>query len=344
MMGSLLLSIYETTKGGAGRWPQPIFKTSLGISFYSSPYVVRDFMNITDKLLNQGASFEDIGSLYKYPSRLARFCHTFPSRKVWFMKPNDYLKVGYRLANILSTLYIKNLFNYKGASIIYKNEELLKKFPQLIKLKVFQKTSYSEIKKLSSSLWLLAESFFPRFPNTFFEFSGPYKFGDKFLVIKEFHDLKPDYLKINFHYNFQCLSIVEIYNKRPKINFDIMSRSISNTDNYPENSLVFIDNKYFKGNLSGKISEIQKTLTESVNNLNKLSSSKGKMILFNAQAEYYSLIKPIVSTSLKLPSEFIKSLNINSRQKETSRNIRLLDSIPKDHAGWRRIFSLSKQM
>lgn len=342
MMDSLMSAIYETAKGGAGRWPQPMFKYSLEVSFYSAPYMVRDFMNITDKLLSQGLSFEDIGALYRYPSRLARLCHSFPSRKLWFIKPDEYIKVGYRIANILLTLYKENEFNYKGVSIIYKIEELLIRFPLLLKSNVFKNVSYPEIKKLSSGLWLLAESFFPRSPNTFFEFSGPYQLNNKFLIIKEFHDLKPDYLKINFHYNFNCLTIIEIYDSKPKISLDIMSRLTSNCSDSPKKCLVFIDDKHFTGNLNEIIMKVKDTLKESVGNLNELNISRNKIILFNARAEYFSIIKPIACSGYQVPIELIKSTKSESIRNKIKRACEWLDSVPKDNSGWKKIFSLSK--
>ena len=333
--------------GPSGRWPMPTFKSSGVVSFYSGPFLIKDFLEKLKRLQQKGFSLKEIGRLYRYPSRLARLIHLFSTRNLWPLSQKEKLEVGYTLAQILATLYKEDLFCQKGKNIIYSKREL-RKILDNAKNQFFSKKFLPQLKQLSGLLWMLAEAFFPRFQNTFFEFSGPYELDGKIVILKEYHDLKPPYLPISFEYKFENLTIIEIYQKNIQFKLDICNRSFGSQKD--EKKLkkfsILIENKpVLPSQLPKIIQSFQKTLKKSIKYLNSLDS-KEKIIIFNGKAEYFCFIYPLaekLKESWKPPKEFFKIAKIKKLPKNYQKTIKWFLSLPKTKKGWYQGYDLEKQ-
>lgn len=343
MLDAIIPTILEGTKGGGGRWPMPVFETSFFVGYYDSALIAENFLRISDELLNQGKNICDIAQFYQYPSRIARFSHVFPGRSMWNIDTERQKVLGFRIAKMLDCLYKKNSFNKNNKNLIYSEEEV----DELIQSdKFISRETISQVKKLSNLLWLLAETYSPRFPNIFFEFSGEYKVGGSYIIIKDYHDLIPDYLTFEIPYNFNNIKIIEIHNIPIDYKVDIMCRSLPSNQNIPapEAILLIVDGKFITdveivADMNKKILSALKQSTEYLNSL-----SRDEIIIWNATIDLYAFLYPLIGKDCYklLPKNYLEELNSEAYKSKYNKAVDWFKSIPKDADGWTTIFDVRK--
>lgn len=342
LLKAFITSLLRTAKTGAGgRWPMPFFKNSNSLSFFSAPGIIQEFMEITDEMIKNGLSYKDIGKKYKYPSQLARIFHVFSSRSLWDMPPEKYLEVGFRVANILSTMYKENMFCKEGKYKAYKDSEITNNFCAISRENFVSEKFYSLTKKMKGVLWSLAEAMGPRFHNDFYEFSGPYEVENKFVIIKEFHNLRPDYLPNFFEHDFDNITILEIYDKKVSTYLDIMNRfSLEKGENNVPNIIFLKNGVVLKGDEIEKcFNAIMLSLGKAVNFLQKMT--REEMIIFNASAERFTFLYPLIGKkALEIPESFYASLIDKQMEEKRQRLSDWFDSIKKTEEGWIKIYDL----
>ncbi len=196
---------------------------------------------------------------------------------------------------------------------------------------------------------MLAESFFPRWPNTFHEYSGPYKINHHKILLKEFHDLRPYCLpKGNISYQFKSIIIIEEYKPKAEFTFDIQNRVSYGKAN--ESLLtrygVMVDGRPQEiSDLPELIQVLQNSLRVSVKHLQTMN--KEQMIIFNGRGEYYALVYPltlIVDLPEDLPAEFYeraKNPEITPKEQEVWDWIKQL---PKSKEGFECLFDIKSNM
>lgn len=334
-------TILEGTKNAGGRWPMPIFEQTLSVMNYSSPVIVREFMSAVDQLDKQGLSVEEIGRKFHYPSRLARLQHLFASRFFWGADLNDPITVAERFLSILSTMYRGNMFCKNGRNLIYTSEELGKFEEPILRCARDKKLSLA-IAKIEKFLYLLSESYSPRFPNCHFEFSGPYKLKNQWIVIKEYHDLRPTVLPIKFYYSFNQLTVIQVYDREIDYKVDIMCRPNATNQNLPLPicNLLLVDNQLAldSGQISQYTEQITKSMQEAISHLTGLTR-KEQIVEFNTQLEWLTLLSPIPSRPARdLSLEALDNFNNQKFQLKSERFDAWVKSTPKDEKGWRTIF------
>ncbi len=339
MLDAIIPTILEGTKGGGGRWPMPVFETSFFVGYYDSALIAANFLKISDKLLEQGKDISDIAKLYKYPSRVARFSHMFPGRSLWNIDPEKQKVFAFRIAEMLNCLYKKNSFNKGNKNLIYTEEELKK----ILEGKRFLTgASVSQVKKLSNLLWLVAEAYSPRFPNIFFEFSGDYTIDSNHLVVKDYHNLRPEYLTFEIPYSFNDIKIIEKHSKSVDFKVDIMCRSLASNQNIPdpESVLLIVDGEAVTdGNEIGEMSrKLLSALQQSTQYLNSLS--RDQIIIWNATIDLYAFLFPLVGKDCfkLLPENYLNDLNSEEFKNRYNKAVDWFKSIPKDADGWATIF------
>jgi hypothetical protein len=239
------------------------------------------------------------------------------------------------------------MFCENGSNIIYTKNEINSLMDE--NEYYFIEDNQQLLKKISGILWMLAESFFPRWHNAFHEYSGPYGSNDNKILLKEFHDLKPYYLpQKNIPYQFEKITIIEEYKPEAEFNFDIHNRFSHGALN--ETLLIrysiMVDNQPQKINeLPKLIQKLQCALQKSVKYLQ--SMSKKQMVIFNGQCEYYTLVSPLVSITdvpKDLPTEFYeRSNNLEIKDKEQI-VWDWIKNLPKDEKGFRHLFDIKSKM
>jgi len=338
-----VLNVYN--EGKAGRWPMPIFPDSPIIGIYSSPFIAQLMWQAFQKLALDKQGIERIRKVYVYPSRLARAPHLYPQRTLWSLTKKEKSEFGDIIAELLSGMYKQGMFCEDGSNIIYAKNEIT----NLVNKNYFIKNNYQLLKEISGILWMLAESFFPRWHNTFHEYSGPYEFNDHKILLKEFHDLKPRYLpKKNILYSFEKITIIEEYKSNAEFNFDIHNRVNYGAEN--SNLLtryaILVDNKPQKiSDLPNLIQDLQKTLQKSVEYLQ--SMNKEKIIIFNGQGEYNALVYPlslIVDIPKDLPAEFYQRAKDSKIRPREQKVWDWIKNLPKDEKGFKHLFDIKSKM
>lgn len=334
-------------EGKAGRWPMPVFPDSPIIGIYSSPFVAQLMWQAFQKLTSDKQATEKMRKAYVYPSRLARTPHLYPQRALWPLTQQEKTKFGDIVATILSGMYKQDIFCENGSNIIYTNNEI----SDLINKNknYFIENNFQLLKRLSGVLWMLVECFFPRWHNTFHEYSGPYKIGGKKILLKEFHDLKPYYLsKENILYHFENITVIEEYKTEVEFNFDIHNRVSYGATNEGllNRYAILVDNQPQKiDDLSNLLEQLQQTLQKCVKYLQEMN--KEQMIVFNGQGEFYALVHPlttIVDISNDLPDKFYEK---SKRPEITPKEQEVWDWIktsPKDENGFKHLFDIKSEM
>jgi len=329
--------------GKSGLWPMPIFKETVEIEVYSTPFIIDNFWQMLKGLQNKGLTPTDIGKLYRYPSRLGRFPFTFRERALWPLSQEQKQELGYNVAEILSTMYYEDVFCKKGKNIIYSNKEIKDILLQAQKYSI-SKDDLNKLKVLSGTLWMLAESFHPRYENSFFEFSGPYKLGNTTIILKEYHNLRPDYLSLDFGHQCANITIIEEYQGDVQCSFDIHNRFKASDQNYKKlkNFYVIADSKYVSvAGLKKLINATQKILSKSVSLLQSLN--RQGIITFNGEGEFFCFIEPLarrLKKSWRPPKAFyekVKNMAVSTFEQEV---IDWFKRVPKSEKGWHEIFDL----
>lgn len=332
-------TILEGTKNGGGRWPMPIFTESPSVSNFSAPIIISAFMEAIKEIEEKGLSEIEIGKKYHYPSRLARLQHMFVSRYLW-SDNLDPKKVSQKFASILSTIYKSNMFCANGKNLIYTSEEIQNKYQNYLEAKD-EKLSL-EVNRLEKLLYLLSESFSPRFVNSHFEFSGPYPIGAKWIVVKEYHDLRPKFIPIKFTHNFDQITVINVYDQEIDYRVDIMCRPQATNQNLPApiHSLLFIDDQIqIRPDLISQYrGQIIETMQQSTNYLATLTT-KRQIVEFNTGLEVLTVLLPILGEkSYSLVGKALANFDSPEFQTKSDKLNAWIKSIPKNEAGWRKIF------
>lgn len=339
MLDAIVPTILEGTKGGGGRWPMPFFETSFFVGYYDSALIAENFLRITDILLEQGKSICDIAQLYKYPSRIARFSHIFPGRGLWNIDIERQKVFAFRVAEMLNCLYKKNSFNQDSKNFIYTDQEV-KNF--ILDSQFSSTDSFLSVKKISNLLWLVAESYSPRFPNIFFEFSGEYELDGRYFVIKDYHNLRPEYLTFEIPYNFENIKIIEVYSEPVDYKVDMMCRSLASNQNMPnpESLLMIVDGKIITSSMRiGQMAQdLLLALEKSTKHLNLLS--KDQIIIWNTMIDLYAFIFPLIGRDCfdLLSKDYLDEIKSEEFTKRYNKTVDWFKSVPKDVTGWGKIF------
>lgn len=343
LMDANIPTILEGVKGGGGRWPMPIFESSFFVAYYDSSLIAENLLKITDELLAQGKNICDIAKLYKYPSRLARFANMFPGRSLWSMNFKKQKTLAFRIALILDCLYKRNAFNQGNKNIIYSEKEI-KTLTE--NTQYFTGNSISQVKKLSSLLWLVAESYSPKFTNIFYEFSGEYKLDNKYFIVKDYHNLNPEYLTFEVPYSFSDIKIIDIHNIHIDYKVDIMCRSLASNQNIPnpEAVLLIVDGNVITDSdvVTDMIKKLLSALQQATNHLNSLS--RDQIIVWNATIDLYAFLYPLIGKDcFKLLSKnFLNEINTKEFKNKYNKAVNWFNSIPKDVEGWTTILDPRK--
>lgn len=215
--------------GGLDKWPMPKYSIN-ECEIYSSPYLIRYFLDYTKELEKKGYSEKEIAYLFKYPSIIARLAFTLKYKHLLHASYEEQIEATLRMAKYLLE-FNKKVF-YTGTNrknILWSDKYLQQRLKEvsLINLSISpqKKKYYKLISQIDGKLLLYTELVHSDFHNLGHEFHGPYDSGKEELIVKEFHDLKPDYWKFAKSFPYENITIFELYDKgKIKVSIDIHNR------------------------------------------------------------------------------------------------------------------------
>lgn len=203
---------------------------------YGRLFFTQIWFNNFNKLLmeaeNRGFTIEEIAKAFKAPSQIAQFFWMLDGMKQSNLNIKRRLEIVGKLFDLIA-VWRKNIFCEKGENLILDKKAVSGvlnkiKFANLEKQEEMKNNLY----RFETELWLYAEM--TNFENHPFihSFQGPYKLGDKKLIIKKYFDLKPEFWKFSQKLMFNEIEIYEIYKQQAEIEFDFFERGIRSVENY----------------------------------------------------------------------------------------------------------------
>lgn len=202
------------SKKPGGRWPMP-YINSVESTTIIDPHLFKDIRKIMRIIKEKNISFKEISKEAKYPSSLSRFFHI--TRPLKFKKKNmqEVKKFLIYNANAMNHLYLEDSFCKNGTNILYEKEKVLKLF------KKYKKMDNKLVKIANFLLFQYTEFVYMYFHNFGHETHGPYQFEDYQIIIREYHNLNPYFVKTNMP---DTITIIEKHKKDNKITIDISNR------------------------------------------------------------------------------------------------------------------------
>ena len=270
--------------GGWGRWPAP-YITSPEAMTMIDPYFIDYFTKIIKKIERKGLSYEEVAQNVPYPSPLSRILFISRALKVHKYPTEKLLQTVTFVAEVMARKYQQDFFCAKGSNILLT--------PADIKNRVNNK-SLEEINptlpRLNGLLWLYTELLYMYFHNYGHEIHGPYPYGQQQLLIREWHNLKPDFFDFSTEFPYEKIIMYELYDKSLSITFDISNRMNSSKpiDRHIKKFYVEIDGKRVN-DLSKLNTRVENAITTAVQSFEKTTRS----LLFPKLASiHFSVLKP----------------------------------------------------
>lgn len=291
-------SVLEVTKGSyGGKWPMPYF-TSLDVGSVIGEYWGDFFLEIIKKLKEKNLSIEDVSNQLKYPSPLSRAF--YPNLELKYKKyPAEKIKeIDVFISEITYPFYKKDIFCKNFSNILWDKEKIKKKFnsEKIIWFKNLKETEANELIKYNGYLRAITEMLFFYFDNFGHETHGPYKLDSRnILLVREWHDLKPEYFKFSKEFPFDSIRIYEIYKLGTDIKIDISNR-VFITSRTDECLLGF----YFQTpekilNLFETLSMVDKIKKTCEKGTKEITDMKPEQVLEKAALMHFYLLKPLAN-------------------------------------------------
>lgn len=206
ILGEHLAILYKGDTFSA-LWP---FTTNEA-EFYIGEFFMKELYETIAKLEKEGVKKERIAKLFERPSKIAQYFTFFHSSKV--LKKEERISLANDLIEFIS-YYRKDPFCEKKSNLLKKGM-----FDHKL-LKISLSKNIVEIEKSIASLLLLyLELIYPTAMRLGHEFHGPYKKNKKYILIKEFFNLQPNYLKFKTKIPFSKIICVEETTEKPQLDF-----------------------------------------------------------------------------------------------------------------------------
>jgi len=252
------------------------------------------FFDIIKKLKEKKINLLNIARKIKYPSPLSRAFYpnlelkfkNYPSKKIG--------EIDTFIAEIMYYFYKEGPYCKNWTNILFDKEQINKNFhsEKVIWLKDLK--NIKEIIQYNGYLRAITEMLFFYWDNFGHEIHGPYKLDTgEILLIREWHDLKPDYFKFSKELTSDTIIIYEIYKPETKIKIDISNRVFidSRTDECllgfyfqtPEKILSLNETRLF-------IEKIKKVCEEGVK---EIISVDPEQLLEKAVHMHFYIMKPL---------------------------------------------------
>lgn len=297
---SSLIARSLVSVGGKGEareqiWPAPMVSLIEAV-YYTMKYYPKFFLELVKKLESKGYSDIQIAKLLKYPSRTAQNLWATQGKGVGQMSKEELTEYTVKTLRYISLLRKSDLFCRDGKNIIWPNNIVRTELNGAQFIDVRESELTEVISKLHAALWLHTELLYFASHAVGHEFHGPYKLKSKILLVREYFDLRnieiwPFTSELSFNY----VKILEIYDKKLNIKFDIFNRIKSQTSipEYLKKLCLVVD-----GNRITKRDEIENLLKElkniaEIGSKSILKMNKEKLIEKVNEASHFWVAKPL---------------------------------------------------
>ncbi len=322
IIGEIFVSGASAGKAsGFELWP---FHPMYGRLFFTQIWF-DNFNRLLKETEDRGFTTEEIARIFNAPSQIAQFFWMLDGMKQSKLSIKRRLEIVGNLFDLIKVWRRENVFCEKGENLISEKKEVGRilntiKFTNLEKQEEIKDNLY----RFETALWLYAEmTNFENHPFTH-SFQGPYKLGDKRLVVRKYFDLRPEFWKFSQNLTFDEIEIYEIYQWQAKIKFDFFERGVRSVDNYRQYlinaAMTSKDNQIsLNGHFRQILSNLNFVIDEGVSYINQLDYKK---LLVQYAAHWFHALKPICrllgnKKSYKVPKE-VKE-NIYERYDQFSR-------------------------
>lgn len=284
-------------------WPAPKANI-LEARWYSHSSFPKMLLDMIGRLEEKGYKESDIANLLGGPSKICLFLFWVDGKKTLNMPKDDIATLAVKLITYISHYRRGDIWCRDGRNLILSGDSLSEITKDLKGFDLKQE-EHEKIKNsaatINATLWLYTELLYFASHAWGHESHGPYKItGDRYLVVREYYDLKPPFWAFAKHLVSNKITTLEIYDKEAEIAFDMFSRARSK--GVPLKCLLRYDIKI--GGVDGKsietIEELKKLETNIVTTASMAAEFESKLDKkeliekFN-EATYWAGIKPIAA-------------------------------------------------
>ncbi|MBV9349668.1 MAG: hypothetical protein JO026_02855 [Patescibacteria group bacterium] len=274
--------------GVAGRWPMPALESVIDAVVHSEPFVASSFYARVRKLKLQGCTYQEIGSLFEYPSNLALLTFLPRTRALSSAPAERYIEIYNDLAAMLFPFYRGKPFCEDGANLLLSESDQDALMEDVGKAEAIPKELLAE---LDGRLWMYVEHIFARFHNLGHEFHGPYGRREK-LLVKAWHTLRGMEEEIFRDFPYEAVTCYEFYLDN-RVTFDIHNRM-----NSDKPLAATLTKSYVRSNeewlTTGQVKQLVEILDTYLERSGKFLSSLSAKDLKkrNAEIEFF-VLKPL---------------------------------------------------
>lgn len=265
--------------------------------FYIGEFFIKELFKTITKLKKKGMKKEEIAKLFERPSKIAQYFTFFHSAKV--LRRKDRVSLANDLIEFIS-YYRKDPFCKKKENVLKEhtfNSKLLE-VPlsrELVKIE----------QAVTSLLLLYLELIYPTAMRLGHEFHGPYKKGKSYLLVKEFFNLKPQYLKFKTKIPFARIICVEETKEKPELDF--FNHLVRMSER--KKAVIILNSKVLNKKESERLFE---KLESAIHKINVEASklSKKDFLKLLAFGYFYSIrnLKTKLSEKVKLPKQLFRKI------------------------------------
>jgi hypothetical protein len=227
----------------------PIRDSRINHSFLKE--YTKEFLDDLNELKKKGYSYEDVGKLFRNPSRLMRMGHLLlKGAKLSDFSIEEQRNLILELLKIVEKQKSGDIFNENKRNIILDSDELSKLIDGLSFIRVDTEKARL-IQRLCGMLWAYSESPFFVAHDIGMEEHGLYHYKGKNIMIRDFFNLRPIELWPDCkEFSFNEIRVICVYNKEFQVDFDVFSNT------YPNRGNVIEDLEEFYIEADGKALEI----------------------------------------------------------------------------------------
>jgi len=183
------------------------------LEFYAGEEFIKKLFYAITELKNKGHSIEEIAQLFSNPSKIAQYFCLFHSAKC--LKLDERKQLALDLIDCIH-YYRKDPFCTNKSNVL--NEKIVNKAILNAQLSV-NSNEISTANKISALTLMYLEIVYPTIMRLGHEFHGPYKQENNFITIKEFYDLKSEFMPLSKEFPFKNIIIVEKTEEPTQLDF-----------------------------------------------------------------------------------------------------------------------------
>ena len=317
---SQLIAKSLVTVGGKGEareqiWPAPMVNLIEAV-YYTMKYYPKFFLGLVKELEAKGYSDIQIAELLKYPSRTAQNLWALQGKELTQLSKDELIEYAVKTLRYISLMRKSDLFCRDGMNILLSNKEVEDEISKTEFVNV-DKSKREILSKFHTLSWLYTELLFFASHAVGHEFHGPYQLREGVLIVREYFNFKiPEVYSFSSELSFDRIKILEIYDKKLDIKFDIFNRIrsyVSISEHLKKFRLIINDIQINKmkeiENLLRELEQVIKNGSEQIFKMNK-EELIGKV----NEASHFLVAKPLadeLGLDWHPPKEMYKDIKNN---------------------------------